>query len=282
MKHTTTIIISLIILLVYFYACEQTDPLVMLEFKYSPGHKIENKMNYAKYVEEYKNDSLVNLKEILVSGITVEEVIKIYDSSIVIKHTKSYTTKTLNPEDNTYSTSDTSYVEFSLQTFDGRIIGLMDTTGIETGEIEARSHEFTEMSPRYPSVPIPVGYTWTQNIKMELDDGSINSSENHIKFHSLARMNGYDCAIVKIEREMDYPIDKYYEERGIRLYGDYKGHLKSVTYHALDEGFIVNYSHNLENEGKLIEDKDGIKSDIIVKVKTKLTYSLLEYNDIAK
>jgi hypothetical protein len=112
---------------------------------------------------------------------------------------------------------------------------------------------------------------------VELKDGGINDVLTSYKIRTLAKHDGYDCAVIDFKTELTYPIDRYMEEDSTVLKGEGRSKTIGVIYHAYDVGIIIEMEQKSGLTANLTEEGPGGKSKVVVKKKINRTYKLKEH-----
>ena len=252
------IIIVLFLSALLFHCGTEKDD-VLLRLKFKENQKVSWKADVKRMTKIYEDDSLVYNKELHSVSKAIEEVIEVIDSAASrIRLTEFYEhTKPDERDSTTEATVVDSYVVEYVQNDRGVTLEFqfVDKYGPELSEYYQKLNE--QMAPRYPDVPVQKGYSWSNSIKVMLQDNEVRNATSTFRVRDFVREAGYDCAVIEFEGNAIVPYKGKREEEDVTEIRVDKIFNEGVFYLAYREGIIIRHEYKFEFNGEGVKIKDG-------------------------
>jgi len=243
----TLTLAGLIIFGLFITGCERETGEVDLSLSFTEGQKLFWETNSRRTIKEFENDSLLGTYENKEASLALEQVQAVYpDSSARIRRLAYY-----NIPSDKISTIDESTpaawtAEF-IQTADGRIVDYFPSDTVDLQTVEYFKKMYEQMSPHYPGGTLPVGYNWSNTVRVKMPDGRITDAMTTYRIRSIVRVQGYDCAVIESKGTIVLPFEKEYPAKNEKVVGLSTKDVEGTTCFAFDEGFIVRYDETYDS-----------------------------------
>ncbi len=205
--------VFILLLSISLFQCGTENKEVILRLKFNENQSVRWSSSSKSHTEYFENDSLVSVKNSSHKSESVEEVLNVIDeNSARLRLTYYYEIEQPDKNDSTKmkTVQDSSVMEYiqdihavNLDIFPG------DTNSIEKIEYVKKLYE--QLAPRYPDEPVSVGYKWSNNIKVMLQDGKTQDAISTYTVKGFVKEYGYDCAIIESIGNTIVPFQSEYE-----------------------------------------------------------------------
>lgn len=287
MKRISFICLIVISLLsINLFQCGTEKKEVLLKLKFNENQSIRYSGLSKSHNEYFENDSLISVENHELKHESVETVLKVIDEKSARLKLTTYHEKKIPDKNDTTEVvvvNDSSMIEY-IQDINAVNIDIIpyDTNSIES--IEYYKKLYDQLAPRYPDEPVSVGYKWSNNIKVMLQNDETQDAVTTFTVKGIVREAGYDCVIIESKGNTIVPFQSEYdckEGNGKILETRVdKRASQGIVYFAYKEGFIVSedYSYEFLSEGTKIT-ADGEKK-IKITSKGSRSYFLINASGI--
>jgi len=259
------------ILSIVLIQCGTENKEVILKVKFNENQSLSWSSSYKDHMEYFEDDSLILVKDEAHETESVEEVISLIDKNTARLRLTTYFDMEIPDKDDstkTIAVKDSSIIEYIQDSHSVNLdFFLSDTSSSEKTEYIKKL--FEQLAPRYPDEPVSVGYKWTNNITVMLQDGKTQDAITTYTVKGFVKEFGYDCVIIESKGNTIVPFQKEFEskkEKGTVLISRIDTReTKTTTYMAYKEGFIVKEDKSFEflSEGTKVTAEGEVKTKII-------------------
>ncbi|MCP4704115.1 MAG: hypothetical protein GY865_05855 [candidate division Zixibacteria bacterium] len=263
--------IFILLLSISLFRCETQNKEIVLGLKFNENQSLRWQSIGKNHWEYYENDSLISIDRSEQNGESIESVLTVFNDNSARLRLIYYYVKELPDENDTtklIKVKDSSITEY-IQDIHGVNLDIIphDTSSVEKIEYVKKLYE--QLAPRYPDEPVSVGFKWSNNIKVMLQDGETRDAVTTYTVKGFVREAGYDCAIIEYKGNTIVPFQGEYANKegngNILETRIDKRSSHGTTYLAYKEGIIVkeDYSYETLSEGTKIIDGKEIQIRII-------------------
>ena len=247
---------ALILLLVLFVSCTESDKAIKLEFKYKPGMILEYEQNSKRQTEVFMADSLVKNETDESLATVRQEILEIVnDSTFSINEIDTWFYTRPNKDDSSQVDSVTYAREMDLLVLqNGKIIDF-DFKDEKEKSTSYMKNYYEQGLPIFPSVDVHPGYSWTQTTSVVLPSETMNASTTYT-IKSFVRELGYDCAVIEYTGNLLIPIEPKKDDKTQRSGLD-RIQTNGMIYFAYIDGIVIKQTEKWETIGDRTQIIDG-------------------------
>jgi hypothetical protein len=236
-RITAVLILALIGLCIV--SCEQGGKQVKLQFRYSPGMKLEYEQVTRGNVLVTSGDSTIR-DQARETTVDIEHFVRrtVNDSTAEIVENKKIYYHTLNRLDSSVvdTVEEGREIVFYVAP-NGKIMDLEVSGESDEAYTEYLRNFYEQGMPVFPDNEISQGYKWTQTYKVILEGEEMEASTTY-EAKSFVRERGYDCLVLEYDGNLILPIAEKetdeYSERGVN-----RINATGLMYFAYKEGIVI-------------------------------------------
>lgn len=265
-KHIYSYFVILFLLSISLFQCGTEKKEVVLRLKFNENQSLRWAQTNKNHTEYFENDSLISTEDKNSTSESVESVMEILDENTArLKLTYYYDRELPDKNDSSkiIKVSDSSTIEY-IQNIHAVNLDIFPHDTISVDKIEYVKKLHQQLAPHYPDMPVTAGYSWSNNIKVMLQNGETNNAITTYTVKGFVKEAGYDCAIIEFVGNTIVPFQSEYEcEDGsgkvLETRID-KTKSQGTVYFAYKKGIIVKESQSYEFSSKGTKVKpDGEK-----------------------
>lgn len=255
--------------------CSTGEKKISLRFKFEPGMKMvyeqTTKSSYTVLKEDSVHEKGSRIYEV---GMVARIMSVANDGTAKLLDSTSWTWTKCNEKDSTILDTVTSIRATTLFVEpDGRYRDIIFDEGEPASQAWKKNY-YDQAMPVFPSGELPIGYSWTQTTKVLLPDENMEAKSTY-KIKSLARQDGYDCAVIEYQGNLIIPIEPH-EKDSVKVQGYDNIQIEGVTYFAYTAGIILSERQSWTVDGHREKTCNEVTETYQVQTKSELDYHLVE------
>lgn len=278
MNRTLTLTSIVCLVLCMGPSCKRTDT-YPLQFKYAPGMTFTYEQVSQGTVIAKEKDSVFNSRyNKIISKIEFAVRRVVDDTTWEIAQKMSSHFRTENKLDSSATDTTTSSPEMTMYVApSGRIVDFeYGTTGSNAMDNMAYMKEyFRQGTPVFPSVPVPIGYSWTQSYTVTVSNTPTQVSTTYT-VKGVEKRLSYDCVLVGYKGEMVIPFEADSAD-SLKRHGVDHIMNDGVMYQAYKEGLTVSQVETWTMNGDRLKTRKDEEVPYTVRVDYQVDYELKEF-----